>query len=225
VSPVVKKRCSPAFARQPRPVVMGPCFRRDDERWGATAQKTFRRIQMSNSNDVQLHVRDPAARSARAVAGILRPQERGRRESRVRAAPAVSRAKWKRKTHTSIQVQRRQSGLPCAMVLTVYFVISPAIGLSCHRRWRLLRPTRPVGLTGHHQLDAGVEVSGPHDFTVRDRSWPSLRRAWYPSAEVLAQAGSASVVRAPSRRSRAKPALRPQARPTLPRPPHPTPRP
>jgi hypothetical protein len=39
-----------------------------------------------------------------------------------------------------------------------------------------------------------------------------------------AKAGSASVVRAPSRRSRAKPALRYQARPTLPRPPHPTPR-
>jgi hypothetical protein len=35
----------------------------------------------------------------------------------VRAAPAVSRANGQTKTHTSIQVQRRQSGLPCAMVL------------------------------------------------------------------------------------------------------------
>jgi hypothetical protein len=42
---------------------------------------------------------------------------RGRRESRVRAAPAVSRARMCKETHTSIQVQRRQSGLPCAMVL------------------------------------------------------------------------------------------------------------
>jgi hypothetical protein len=42
---------------------------------------------------------------------------RGRREDRVRAAPAVSRARLGKETHTSIQVQRRQSGLPCAMVL------------------------------------------------------------------------------------------------------------
>jgi len=40
---------------------------------------------------------------------------RGRRESRVRAAPAVSCAKMHKKTHTSIQVQRRQSGFPCAV--------------------------------------------------------------------------------------------------------------
>src|SRR6202035_2255893 len=59
----------------------------------------------------------------------------GRRESRVRAAPAVSSANAHRKTHTSIQVQRRQSGLPCAMVLTVSFVLSPVTGLFCHRHF------------------------------------------------------------------------------------------
>jgi hypothetical protein len=32
-------------------------------------------------------------------------------------------------THTSIQVQRRQSDFPCAMVLTLIFVLSPVIGL------------------------------------------------------------------------------------------------
>src|ERR1700709_1847410 len=30
-------------------------------------------------------------------------------------------------THTSIQVQRRQSDFPCAVVLTLIFVLSPAI--------------------------------------------------------------------------------------------------
>src|SRR5579862_293695 len=40
---------------------------------------------------------------------------------------------------------------------TAYFVLSPVIGLSCHRhRWNC-----------SHQLDAGVEASGPHDFAVR----------------------------------------------------------
>jgi hypothetical protein len=43
------------------------------------------------------------------------------------------------------------------LVLTVSFVLSPVIGLVCHRRRRsCLR-----------QLDAGVEASGPHDFAVR----------------------------------------------------------
>src|SRR5882757_10906771 len=38
--------------------------------------------------------------------------ERGRREDRVRAAPAVSCARWIVKTHTSIQVQRRHPAFP-----------------------------------------------------------------------------------------------------------------
>jgi hypothetical protein len=42
---------------------------------------------------------------------------RGRRECRMRAAPAVPCAKRRKKTHTSIQVQRRHSDIPCAMVL------------------------------------------------------------------------------------------------------------
>ena len=41
------------------------------------------------------------------------------------------------RTHTSIQVQRRASGLPCAMVLTAYSVLSPATNSSCHRRQRI----------------------------------------------------------------------------------------
>jgi hypothetical protein len=43
------------------------------------------------------------------------------------------------------------------MVLTAYFVLSPAIGLVCHRHLA----------NGFAKLDAGVEASGPHDFTVR----------------------------------------------------------
>ena len=50
------------------------------------------------------------------------------------------------------------------MVLTAYFALSPVIGLSCHRR---LADTSA-------KLDAGVEASGPHDFTVRSRRHSSL---------------------------------------------------
>src|SRR3954449_6702789 len=49
-----------------------------------------------------------------------------------------------------------QPGIPRAMVLTAYFVISPVIGLCCHRR-----------LAFTAKLDASVEASGPHDFAVR----------------------------------------------------------
>ena len=48
-----------------------------------------------------------------------------------------------------------QPGIPRAMVLTVSFVISPVIGLFCHRHLRC------------RKLDASVEASGPHDFAVR----------------------------------------------------------
>jgi hypothetical protein len=61
--------------------------------------------------------------------------------------------------HTSIVTtgSPKQSGLPCAMVLTAYFVLSPATGLFCHRR---LQATAC-------KLDASVGASGPHDFAVR----------------------------------------------------------
>ena len=45
------------------------------------------------------------------------------------------------------------------------------------------------------ELDAGVEASEPHDLTVRGRLRQRLRRAWYPSAEALAKAGSALFVK------------------------------
>jgi hypothetical protein len=42
---------------------------------------------------------------------------------------------------------------------TAYFVLSPVIGLCCHRH--------PCDAKHHHELDASVEASGPHDFAVR----------------------------------------------------------
>ena len=65
----------------------------------------------------KMHVRILATRCARGLRELSRLEIRGRRECRVHAAPAVSRAKLCKKTHTSIQVQRRQSDIPCAMVL------------------------------------------------------------------------------------------------------------
>jgi len=58
---------------------------------------------------------------------------RGRRESRVHAAPAVSCARVERKPHTSIQVQRRHSGFPCAMALRLIRALPGETRLCCHR--------------------------------------------------------------------------------------------
>ena len=82
---------------------------------------------------IDTRLRDPAARVARVLqirwpSLISRAQGRpGARCTRGLACKFVI-----ERTHTSIQVQRKQSGLPCAMVLTVSFVLSPATGLSCH---------------------------------------------------------------------------------------------
>jgi hypothetical protein len=45
--------------------------------------------------------------------------------------------------------------------VTVYFALSPVIGLSCHRR--------PQKACASHELDTSIEASGPHDFAVRER--------------------------------------------------------
>jgi hypothetical protein len=60
-------------------------------------------------------------------------------------------------THTSIQVQRRQSGLPCAMALRL---------ISCSPR----RPGFLATVANEllRRLDASVGASGPHDFAVRN---------------------------------------------------------
>jgi len=73
-----------------------------------------------------------------------------------------------KQTHTSIQVQRRQSGIPCAMVLRLIsrsprrsgFLVTVACGLKV---W-----SARSGSQRHRRLDAGVEASGPHDFAVRE---------------------------------------------------------
>jgi hypothetical protein len=106
----------------------------------------------------QTQFRVLAARCVRALqVNFLDPPIRGRRESRMRAAPAVPWATCTNKNaheHTgeaeAIRLSLRNGFNGC-------FVLSPAIGLFCHRRLaRLLA-----------RLDASVEASEPHDLAVR----------------------------------------------------------
>ena len=100
--------------------------------------------------------RRDGARALRRLPPSIRT--RGRRESRVRAAPAVSCANMHKKTHTSIQVQRRHPGLPCAMV---YGLLRALTGD------RAFLPPSSARSFASRELDTSVGVSGPHGFTVR----------------------------------------------------------
>src|ERR1700731_3199125 len=96
----------------------------------------------------------PPALRARVMHG-LSLENGGRRECRVPAAPAASRAKQKSSVVTTGPPV--SPSIPCAMVLTAYFALPPVTGLSCHRR---LADTSA-------KLDASVGAPGPHDFAVR----------------------------------------------------------
>ena len=103
----------------------------------------------------------PAARTRARVDATLPSKQRAQETPGAQAAPAASRAKWEKHTSKVTTGRPMQSGASCAMVLTGYFALSPAIGLCCHRHpWEL----------ASQELDASVETSGPHDFAVRLKS-------------------------------------------------------
>ncbi len=80
---------------------------------------------------------------------------RGRRECRMRVAPEAACAA--KSTRVSNQGYTATAGIPCTMVLTVSFVLSPVTMLGCHRhQWNRF-----------HQLSACIGAPGPHDFAVR----------------------------------------------------------
>jgi hypothetical protein len=93
-------------------------------------------------------------------ANSFAPKKRGRREDRVRAAPAVSCARVDTKTHMSIQVQRKHSGLPCAMALRL-------IACSPRRDHSLFVTVAPRKRELPENLTPAIGASGPHDFAVR----------------------------------------------------------
>ena len=81
---------------------------------------------------------------------------RGRREDRVRAAPAVSCAKANKKRTRAYRFSGGNPAFP-ARWFTAYSALSLVTGLSCHHRRR----------DTSRQLDASVGAPGPHGFAVR----------------------------------------------------------
>ncbi len=101
------------------------------------AETIFRSTRVARPNVSDSTSRSRGVDSARVV-DTVSLRHGGSRECRVRAAPAVSCAKLCKETHTSIQVQRRQSGIPCAMALRL---------MPCSPRRRIRLVTVIGGLT------------------------------------------------------------------------------
>ena len=110
----------------------------------------------------------------------------------------------RKKTHTSIQVQRRHSGIPCAMALRLISRSPRRIGLCCLRRLRI----------------AGSSAPGRADLPSADLT-PTVRRqdhttSPYASAPLVSTSQG-------SLTSPKSPPCHPIARTMPPRPPHPVP--
>ena len=87
-----------------------------------------------------------------------------------------------KKAHTSIQVQRRQSDIPCATALRL---------TSCSPRWSGLVVTVTPEKLASQELDASIAAPGPHDFAVRsgvfvrrDHSRLTPKRPSHPAPHV-----------------------------------------
>ena len=113
--------------------------------------------------DLCLHSRGMVG--ARLAVRFALSKRRGRRESRVRAAPAVSRANCAKKCAHEHTGPAEAFRLSLRDGLTAYFGLSPVNGLCCHRRpqkpgflrtWRQHRGARTTRLRRTRQLRSSV---------------------------------------------------------------------
>ena len=89
------------------------------------------------------------------------PPNRGRRECRVHAAPAVSCAKVCKKAHTSIQVQRRHPTFPAQWLYGLYRALPGGPGLLSPSPVRSLILTNLTPASGHQDHTTSPYASVP----------------------------------------------------------------
>jgi hypothetical protein len=102
----------------------------------------------------------PHSRGANAPELLSEPPSKNKRAQGRPGASSHPRPVCIGRKHTVVATGGAgSSGLPCAMVLTAYCVLSPGTGLSCPRHFRRYCLPR--------KLSASVGAPGPHDFAVR----------------------------------------------------------
>src|SRR3954451_14260095 len=146
----------------------------------------FAALAMTTSMGIRLRVTHTSASSRRECVRVVRefsafPMER-RGECRVPTHPQP-RMQSKKAYELVTTGKPDDPAFPHAMVLTVSFVISPVIGLCCHRRFARLSA----------KLDASVEASGPHDFAVRVQH----RSSAAPPTSIASRPASVTIASAP----------------------------
>jgi len=122
-------------------------------------------IQFSNSHSrTRPHSRDAKSRPDHAKNLHPRSQEGvGNAGCSLHPQPRVENKNTRVSHHRSAEITRHSR---TRMVLTVSFVLSLVIGLSCHHPQVAMREHR-------HRVDISVEMPGPHDFAVRLKRRPS----------------------------------------------------
>jgi hypothetical protein len=138
---------------------------------------------------VRIWVRILAACDARGLPNFLPSQaSRGRRESRVRAAPAVSRARCAQE-HAHEHTGSAESIRPSLRNgFTAYSALSPATNSCCHRRLRIDGPAHPGWvLQNLRRLDIsnGCQDHTPSPYAAASTIRPGRH---VKPAEVLAKA-------------------------------------
>jgi hypothetical protein len=86
----------------------------------------------------------------------LSPSMRGQGMPDARCTRGLACKGWQEKAHTSIQVQRRTSDIPCAMALRLIRALPGE-----------LRSVATVACEPVRKLGASLAAPGPHDFAVR----------------------------------------------------------
>jgi hypothetical protein len=114
--------------------------------------------------DGETSVRDLATRCARIMQEICPSMAEGAGKA---GCPVHPQPRVQSRKHTSVVTFTGTFRPSLRNGFTAYFVLSPVIGLFCHRHRRSCL----------HQLDAGVEASGPHDFAVRNMALSSAAPA------------------------------------------------
>jgi hypothetical protein len=170
----------------------------------------------------RIHDRLLAARFARGM-NVCLPKEEGAGKTGCALHPRSRVQNCAKNAHTSIQVQRKHSGLPRAMALR-FITRSPPrrIPLVTVVRGLMTRRTRS-GRLRLHELDISngcqAHTISPYAARPRKRSAGQMHpRRSFP------EAGFGAVRTTRRSIAHGKPALQSPCAPTLPRPPHPNPR-
>jgi hypothetical protein len=163
----------------------------------------------------------------RVPAALIRPgvafaaPKRGRRECRVRAAPAVSCAKecaFGAHEHTG---ERRTLRHPLRNGFTAYSALSPATNSSCHRRQRISGFARPVE-QGIASADL-TPATGARTTRLHRTQSAFAKGSRETSPPKPSKKTAKSVIRLVARENRSRGSSRPAipCAPDAPRPPHP----